>query len=341
MTPNPTDANPRTDARLVSVVVLNYNYGRYLTQCIDSVLAQDYPVMEVIVVDDGSTDESRAVVESYGSRIVASFKPNGGMVSSMNHGFRLSRGEVVIFVDADDFLLPGAVAEHERALRERGVVRSQTYMVVLNGTRPSDARIPDVPAAEGDLRALILRNGPGAYVSSPNSGNAWSRGFLEQVLPLPETLKAIGAEPYLMDAAPLFGRIVTLKPEPLAAYRLHDANMQGALVSMTAVNIHKTIAKHRARAARLEQVARSQGYEARAADWQSRNWRLLTLDYLSDRIAGQATCVPLVRHLRPAFTAQGHPAKRPLLALALLCVRIAPLKASLYLAGRLIKLRYM
>ncbi len=92
--------------------------------------------------------------------MVASFKPNGGVISATNHGFQLSHGSVVIFVDADDYLLPGAVPAHAHALRDTAVVRSQAYMTVphRNGF---PTRIPGMRSAEGDLRDLVLRKGAG------------------------------------------------------------------------------------------------------------------------------------------------------------------------------------
>ena len=149
-----TRGEPTSGARaqpLVSVVIINYNYARYLGECIESVLAQNYEPMEVIVVDDGSTDESRAVIVSYGGRICSSFKQNGGVISATNYGFQLSRGSVVIFVDADDYLLPGAVNAHAEALCEPGVVRSQSYMTVLHATRSPRGRMPAKRAADGDM----------------------------------------------------------------------------------------------------------------------------------------------------------------------------------------------
>ena len=95
--------------KLVSIVISNYNYGRFLGEAIDSALNQTYPHTEVIVVDDGSTDNSREIIESYGDRIIAVLKDNGGQASACNAGFRASRGEVVIFLDADDVLLPDTV----------------------------------------------------------------------------------------------------------------------------------------------------------------------------------------------------------------------------------------
>jgi glycosyltransferase involved in cell wall biosynthesis len=325
----------------VSVVILNYNYGHYLKQCIESVLAQEYSPIEMVVVDDGSSDCSRAVIESWPGRLIACFKPNGGMVSSMNRGFELSHGSIVIFLDADDFLLPDAVSAHVDAPRDPSVVRSQISMTVLNEAQPSGKEIPGVPAGEGDLRELILEIGPGAYVSAPNSGNAWPRRFLKRVFPLPEEPRSIGAETYLMDTAPLFGNVVMLKNGPRAAYRLHGSNMSDVLVTMTADNIRRIITHYQARLSWLAGVAISLGHNPPVGEWISRNWRLLTLNHLWHRISNTAEHPSLLQHLRPTLNVQGHPLKRPVLALAILCIRFAPLPVSLFVAGRVIKLRYM
>src|SRR5688572_2252661 len=94
---------------LASVVINNFNYGRFLGSAIESALAQTYPQIEVIVVDDGSTDESRSVIASFARRIKSVLKENGGQASALNAGFKASQGGVIIFLDADDTLLPTAV----------------------------------------------------------------------------------------------------------------------------------------------------------------------------------------------------------------------------------------
>ncbi len=332
---------PRTVAEreLVSVVIINYNYGRYLRECIDSVLAQDYEPMEVIVVDDGSTDDSREVIESYSDRLFASFKQNGGMVTAMNHGFTLTHGAMVIFVDADDYLLPGAVSAHVEALGETGVVRSQTYMTVLNGTSASSEKIPGGHAGEENLQSLVLKRGPGAYISSPNSGNAWSRDFLMQVFPLPEDQRTIGSEVFLMDSAPLFGKVVTLNLVK-AAYRVHGANMQGHGLGMNLQNIQKVVGHYDVRAVRLSETARSLGHTDHSAEWRASNWRLLTLDYLRSRLSGKGRKPGLIEHLK-SISKIHNPMKRAVVASAIMGIRAMPTRLSLWMAGRVIELRYM
>ena len=94
---------------LVSVIVNNYNYGHFLSEAIDSALAQTYTRTEVIVVDDGSTDDSSEIIAGYGDRIIPVLKENGGQASAFNAGFAKSRGDVICFLDADDYLFPQAI----------------------------------------------------------------------------------------------------------------------------------------------------------------------------------------------------------------------------------------
>ena len=95
---------------LVSIVINNYNYARYVAATIDSALAQTWHPLEVIVVDDGSTDDSWSVIEGYGDRVRAIQQPNGGQGAAYNAGFAASRGEWVMFLDSDDLLDCGALA---------------------------------------------------------------------------------------------------------------------------------------------------------------------------------------------------------------------------------------
>src|SRR5260370_24794184 len=95
-----------TEIKQASIVISSYNYGSFLANCIDSALEQTYHHTEVIVVDDGSTDNSRDIIARYGNRVTPLLKENGGQASALNPGFRATRGEVVIFLDSGGPLLP-------------------------------------------------------------------------------------------------------------------------------------------------------------------------------------------------------------------------------------------
>lgn len=208
---------------LVSIVVNNYNYERYLGQAIDSALAQTYPRVEVIVVDDGSSDGSRGVVEGYGPRVAAIAKPNGGQGSALNAGFAASRGQIVLFLDADDVLLPDAVARVVEAWRP-GVAKVQFRLQFVDaegrrveGSHPHPAH----PMPNGDVTREILDRGE--YVFSPTSGNAFAREVLDAILPMPAEQWRISADVYLVYLAPFYGDVVSLD-EVLGYYRVHGQN---------------------------------------------------------------------------------------------------------------------
>ena len=92
----------------ISVVTISFNQAKFLRQCMDSVLNQNYPDIEYIVVDPGSTDGSREIIESYGDRIVKVFEKDSGPADGLNKGFSLATGDIYGFLNSDDILLPNA-----------------------------------------------------------------------------------------------------------------------------------------------------------------------------------------------------------------------------------------
>jgi glycosyltransferase involved in cell wall biosynthesis len=133
---------------LVSVVISNHNYARFLDTCIDSVLGQTYRNIEVILVDDGSTDDSRSVLERYAGRVRAIFQPNGGQAAAMSRGVSESTGDFVSLLDSDDGWEPEKVARVVDVLR-----RYPTVGWVRHKARMVDERLtplgPEVPSFRG------------------------------------------------------------------------------------------------------------------------------------------------------------------------------------------------
>ncbi len=105
----------------VSVIIPVYNVAAYLPTCIDSVLSQDYSDLQVILVDDGATDASGALCDQAAmrdARVTVLHQPNGGLSAARNAGLLAADGEAVLFVDADDLLLPGGVSALAAAFGE-------------------------------------------------------------------------------------------------------------------------------------------------------------------------------------------------------------------------------
>jgi hypothetical protein len=210
-------------APLISIIIDNFNYARFLTQCIDSALAQTYPNIEVIVVDDASTDHSRDIIERYGDRLAAVMQPtNRGQGAAFNAGFRASRGDIVVFLDSDDWLYPRAV---ERIVASWQPGASKTHFrldLVDVAGGPIDVHPPlEVRMDGGDVVPLLLQTG--RYETSVTSGNAFARAALEQSMPVPEETYRLCADGYVVSIVPFHGPVTTLD-ERLGAYRQHGRN---------------------------------------------------------------------------------------------------------------------
>src|SRR5207302_563085 len=119
-------------------------------------LAQTHPCRQVIVVDDGSTDNSRAVIAEYGNRVVPVLKENGGQASAFNAGFERSVADVVIFLDADDVLLPSTterVAATLIASPEVAKLQYRLEVIDVDGTWTGTLKPPaHLPLPSGDVR---------------------------------------------------------------------------------------------------------------------------------------------------------------------------------------------
>lgn len=147
---------------LVSIVTPSYNSAAFLAECIDSVLAQDYPNIEYIIMDAGSTDGTSAILERYRQRVARVHSaPDAGQAQAINRGIAASRGEIVAFLNADDAYLPGAVNHAVRAFAanpQADVIYGNAYHAAADGTP-----IAPYPTEDFDRNALIR----GCFICQP------------------------------------------------------------------------------------------------------------------------------------------------------------------------------
>lgn len=213
----------------ISIVIANFNYARYVARAIESALGQDWPAVEVIVVDDGSTDSSVEVIERFNRRVGIILQKNSGQRAANNAGFAASTGEIVVFLDADDVLEPG-FAKAVASVWRPGVSKVQVQMRRVDGEeRPMGSLIPPIdkaPTPEAIRRWTLETT---EYPTPPGSGNAYARGFLERFFPIGPEHDAF-TDSTCLALAPLLGDVVTVL-EPLVRYRIHGANDSNLLAA--------------------------------------------------------------------------------------------------------------
>ncbi len=206
-----------------SIIINNYNYATFVGKAIDSALAQTHTA-QVIVVDDGSTDGSRDVINSYGERIEAMFKNNGGQASAFNAGFARATGDIIFFLDSDDMMEPDSVETLLAIWRPETVLAHYPMTAVDSDGRPCGFFIPNPHAglADGDVRNELLATG--SFAATVTSGMAFARPALARIMPVPERDFSEAADGYLLRAVAFLGPLQRVETK-LARYRYHDRNL--------------------------------------------------------------------------------------------------------------------
>jgi glycosyltransferase involved in cell wall biosynthesis len=208
---------------LITVLIDTYNYGQFVREAIESVLAQDFPLqdVEILVVDDGSTDNTREVVAKYGGRVEYLYKENGGQASAFNYGVERARGELLALLDADDYWLPAklhCVTEEFARNPDAGLVYHPFRELRMD---TGEWRDGDFNAVSGDVAAnegqILL------YTACQTSGLTFRTELVRKIFPLNEGLR-IQADG-ILAAMIIFLAPVVAVPAPLAVYRIHGSNL--------------------------------------------------------------------------------------------------------------------
>jgi glycosyltransferase involved in cell wall biosynthesis len=265
-----------TQTPRASIIINNYNYGRFLAEAIDSALAQTYANTEVIVVDDGSTDNSREIIKQYGGRCTAIEQENGGQGAAYNAGFAASRGDFVCFLDADDALHPSAMSQVATAFDDLRLVKVEWQMDVIDEHgRKNGSIVPEKPLPTADLREQTISNGPfyDWWITTPGSGACYRRTMLERVLPMPAEKNRHGADVYLTVLAPIFGNVERLTGA-FGCYRQHENNNYfGRALTNNRLKDYLGRFDNYCSAVR-EQLSR-QGVKVNVDEWKRRNFNYL------------------------------------------------------------------
>lgn len=208
---------------LVSVVIVNYNYDNFVGAAIQSALSQDYEHSEVIVVDDASTDQSREIIESFGSAVRTCYHDvNRGHAAAMNTGFLAAKGRIICFLDSDDSYYRFALRRFVGAYRQ-GVAQIQGRLDIIDASGTITGMHPqrEQPLDEGDVTQKLLAYN--RYNNTITSGLAFAKSALDSIMPIPELEFRRAGDGYLSATAPFYG-IVSVINSSVGAYRRHPSN---------------------------------------------------------------------------------------------------------------------
>ncbi len=214
---------------LVSAIIPNYNYARYLCDAVDSVLAQTYPKIEIIVVDDGSKDDSREILRRYGDRITAIFQQNQGVAAARNRGVAESSGEYIAFLDADDAWLPAKIDNQMSRFKSGDERLGLVHVGVADIDDRGNFLGESTEGMEGDVSGeLLMFRRP--VIQGGGSGFMMPRSVFEEVGGF-DTRMSTSADwdiSYRVCSRYKVGFV----PEVLLKYRVHGSNMHGNIAAM-------------------------------------------------------------------------------------------------------------
>ncbi|MCB0413403.1 MAG: glycosyltransferase [Bdellovibrionales bacterium] len=203
------------ESPLISIVIPVYNGAQYLKETIESVLHQTYKNIELIVVDDGSTDESLTIAKSFANRLTVVSQKNGGQSSALNHGWQISGGQLIGYVSADDKLLPHCVEEVVKAFSQNPeiVLFYPDYELIDDKSVPFKV----VYAPEFSRRQLIAE-----CLCAPGPGAFFSKDIFKKTSGWNADLRFVPDWEYWLRLSK-FGNFQRI-PLVLAQFRVHDGS---------------------------------------------------------------------------------------------------------------------
>lgn len=226
-----SDDRPAGPAPTFSVLIATYNQAEYVIETLDTVAAQTFRDFELVLVNDGSTDDTEARVRGWIERldrgpeggITFVTTANGGQSAAFEHGIGLCRGRFVAFLDSDDRWLPRkleAVAAVIEVDASAGMIVHPLHVIDAAGRRTGDVRPMGAKLSEGDLREQIRRTT--RHVPPATTGIVIRRDVLDDLLPFPTKQFRADADAYLTFGASLHTPVKVVN-EPLGEYRMHSA----------------------------------------------------------------------------------------------------------------------
>ena len=249
-----------------TVLIDAYNYGHYIEEAVSSALAQGFPreEREILVVDDGSTDDTAARLRKFGNAIRYLYKSNGGQASAFNYGFANARGGVIALLDADDVWLPQKLSRIYETFQQNpdaGMAYHRLYWWDGVNEIEGDRYFIPVTGSVPESRRALLQ-----YPMASTSCLAFRRSALEKLLPIPEVLRS-QADAFLTALIIFIAPIIAVE-DYLGKYRLHTTNLFQAAASTkpSAAQIGHRMSMRGALLSEIQKWLQRHGQDLRSAE---------------------------------------------------------------------------
>lgn len=242
---------------MVSVLIAAYNQAGFVRETLESVERQSFDDYEVVVVDDGSTDDTPKIIEEWAScfrarrkqRVVVERTVNRGQSAALEHGFGFCRGRYICLLDSDDRWMPSKlerVVESAKANPQCGMLVHPLFVIDSEGSRTGDVRPKGASLSDGDLREQVQKTC--RQVAPATAGVIIRDDIFRALLPMPTKCFHSAADSYLTFGASLLAPVKVIR-EPLGEYRMHFKSHYLERVSnrdglQRTVRIHRTITEH-------------------------------------------------------------------------------------------------
>lgn len=213
----------------VSILVSNFNYGRYLEECLDSILNQDYKNIEIILYDDGSTDNSKEILQKYLNQVTIIFAENYKKSTYINQlhaiyeAFKVSSGDIICLMDSDDFYYQNKVSMVVDIFEKFPKIKMVQHIFDSydENSKKIDESIPLI--LQQNIKQYIEKTHNIFYLFSSTSGLCFEREFFEKAFPITENYENLSPDVKLYLTAAVKGEIHTIFAA-LGGYRIHGEN---------------------------------------------------------------------------------------------------------------------
>lgn len=227
---------------LVSVLISNFNYERYIRSAVQSVVAQTYDNIEVVLCDDGSTDGSLHALKQFRehSQVRILHQRNLGQAAALNRAYEASSGEIICLLDSDDEFVTDKVSTVVEAMTSsnHGFLVHALEVIDASG-HPTGARMRPDPQEQGWILPQVVNRG-GRWRSAPTSALCMRREVATRIFPIPEKPFRTEADAFIYTLAPMLTTVL-VSDQSLARYRGHGANNTAWAASLNPTSISRSL----------------------------------------------------------------------------------------------------